>query len=121
MDHPHGLTSCFLCRNCDSGSNLTIKERCTYTKNAVCSCASGYYCTHFTVEDCDSCQKHTVAQPGYKELKPPIPSMCLAHLAPFQQKRCPSLANYGPTAANREERRKKLEQQLPMQFAKKHP
>ncbi|XP_015266639.1 PREDICTED: tumor necrosis factor receptor superfamily member 14 [Gekko japonicus] len=65
MDHPHGLTSCFPCRNCDSGSNLTIKERCTYTQNAVCSCASGYYCTHFTGEDCDSCQKHTVAQPGY--------------------------------------------------------
>ncbi|XP_060115589.1 tumor necrosis factor receptor superfamily member 14 [Heteronotia binoei] len=66
MDHPHGLTTCFPCRNCDSGSNLTIKEKCTYTKNSACSCASGYYCTHHTGEDCDSCQKHTVAQPGYR-------------------------------------------------------
>ncbi|XP_054857703.1 tumor necrosis factor receptor superfamily member 14 [Eublepharis macularius] len=68
-DHPHGLTRCFPCRICDSGSNLVIKERCTYTKNTVCTCASGYYCTHFTHEDCDSCQKHTISQPGYMVTK----------------------------------------------------
>ncbi|XP_077168915.1 tumor necrosis factor receptor superfamily member 14 [Paroedura picta] len=66
MDHPHGLTSCFRCRNCDSGSNLIVKEKCTYTKNAVCSCAAGYYCIHFTGDDCDTCQKHSVAPPGYR-------------------------------------------------------
>ncbi|XP_048375439.1 tumor necrosis factor receptor superfamily member 14 isoform X2 [Sphaerodactylus townsendi] len=69
-EHPHGLTYCLSCQICDSGSNLMIKRRCTYTENAVCSCAPGYYCTHFAGEDCDSCQEHTVAQPGYMVTQP---------------------------------------------------
>ncbi|KAJ7306449.1 hypothetical protein JRQ81_009802 [Phrynocephalus forsythii] len=65
MDHPNGLTKCFRCRVCDGGAHLSIKEECTYQKNTVCTCRTGYFCTHHIENSCERCKKHTVAPSGH--------------------------------------------------------
>ncbi|XP_069096012.1 tumor necrosis factor receptor superfamily member 14 isoform X2 [Pleurodeles waltl] len=66
MDHPSGLTECFKCKSCDSGSGLLVKSSCTYTRNTVCSCMGGYYCLNPATEECDLCERHTVCVAGEK-------------------------------------------------------
>ncbi|KAG8569078.1 hypothetical protein GDO81_014253 [Engystomops pustulosus] len=61
MDHPNGLTECFRCRDCDSGSNLVVKEKCTSSSNTICECKAGHFCQN---EDCDFCQQYKSCQPG---------------------------------------------------------
>ncbi|NXX92224.1 TNR14 factor, partial [Centropus bengalensis] len=63
-DHPNGLKECRECKLCDRGANLVIEQACTYTKNTVCGCQPGYFCSHFGTEDCELCQRHTTCFPG---------------------------------------------------------
>lgn len=37
---------------------------CTYTKNTVCGCLPGYFCSYLGTEDCELCQRYTVCFPG---------------------------------------------------------
>nr|XP_034976110.1 tumor necrosis factor receptor superfamily member 14 isoform X2 [Zootoca vivipara] len=66
----NGLTNCFNCQECESGAHLRVKEECTYTKNTVCSCKPGYYCTQFINHECEQCSKHTISPPGFKVTQP---------------------------------------------------
>ncbi|KAM6402532.1 tumor necrosis factor receptor superfamily member 14 isoform 1-T2 [Rhynochetos jubatus] len=63
-DHPNGLEHCRKCKLCDRGANLVPEVECTYTKNTVCGCLPGYFCSHFGTEDCELCQRYTVCVPG---------------------------------------------------------
>ncbi|XP_067329036.1 tumor necrosis factor receptor superfamily member 14 isoform X2 [Anolis sagrei] len=65
-DHPNGLAECFQCLPCDPGAHLKVKEECTYTKNTVCTCVPGYFCSHpMNEKPCEICTQHTVSPPGY--------------------------------------------------------
>ncbi|XP_069466312.1 tumor necrosis factor receptor superfamily member 14 isoform X2 [Ambystoma mexicanum] len=64
MDHPNGLQECFRCTVCDPSGGLKEAIKCTYTKNTVCSCKDGYYCTERNQDGCDFCEKHTSCGPG---------------------------------------------------------
>ncbi|KAF1446298.1 Tumor necrosis factor receptor superfamily member 5, partial [Spheniscus demersus] len=46
------------------GANLVPEVACTYTKNTVCGCLPGYFCSYFGTEDCELCQRYTVCFPG---------------------------------------------------------
>ncbi|NXV97314.1 TNR5 factor, partial [Calonectris borealis] len=46
------------------GANLVPEEACTYTKNTVCGCLPGYFCSYFGTEGCELCQRYTVCFPG---------------------------------------------------------
>ncbi|NXE76332.1 TNR14 factor, partial [Cochlearius cochlearius] len=63
-DHPNGLEHCRKCKLCDKGANLVPEVACTYTKNTVCGCLPGYFCSHLGTEDCELCQAYTVCFPG---------------------------------------------------------
>ncbi|XP_075028312.1 tumor necrosis factor receptor superfamily member 14 isoform X7 [Calonectris borealis] len=63
-DHPNGLEHCRKCKLCDKGANLVPEEACTYTKNTVCGCLPGYFCSYFGTEGCELCQRYTVCFPG---------------------------------------------------------
>ncbi|XP_035759482.1 tumor necrosis factor receptor superfamily member 14 [Egretta garzetta] len=63
-DHPNGLEHCRKCKLCDKGANLVPEVACTYTKNTVCGCLPGYFCSHLGAEDCELCQPYTVCFPG---------------------------------------------------------
>ncbi|NXT36995.1 TNR14 factor, partial [Pelecanoides urinatrix] len=63
-DHPNGLERCRKCKLCDKGANLVPEVACTYTKNTVCGCLPGYFCSYFGTEDCELCQRYTVCFPG---------------------------------------------------------
>ncbi|NXF30368.1 TNR14 factor, partial [Nyctibius bracteatus] len=63
-DHPNGLEHCRKCKLCDKGANLMPEVACTYTKNTVCGCLPGYFCSYFGAEDCELCQRYTVCFPG---------------------------------------------------------
>ncbi|XP_054078416.1 tumor necrosis factor receptor superfamily member 14 [Rissa tridactyla] len=62
-DHPNGLERCMDCKLCDKGANLVPEVACTYTKNTVCGCPPGYFCSYFGTEDCELCQHYTVCFP----------------------------------------------------------
>ncbi|KAM6371826.1 tumor necrosis factor receptor superfamily member 14 isoform 1-T2 [Pluvialis apricaria] len=62
-DHPNGLERCRDCKLCDKGANLVPEIACTYTKNTVCGCLPGYFCSYFGTEDCELCQRYTVCFP----------------------------------------------------------
>ncbi|XP_069596824.1 tumor necrosis factor receptor superfamily member 14 isoform X2 [Ranitomeya imitator] len=70
MDHPNGLTECFRCKECDSGANLVVKQKCTETSNTVCECSAGHFCKS---QECDMCQVYTECQPGHYVKKPGTP------------------------------------------------
>nr|XP_033777447.1 tumor necrosis factor receptor superfamily member 14 isoform X2 [Geotrypetes seraphini] len=70
MDHPNGLTECFKCKFCDRGMGLSEKQSCTYFKNTVCGCQSGFFCAELKRDDCDLCQRQSVCEPGYYLKKP---------------------------------------------------
>ncbi|KAG8537442.1 hypothetical protein GDO81_024520, partial [Engystomops pustulosus] len=61
MDHPNGLNKCFRCRDCDSGFNLVVKEKCTSSSNTICECKAGHFCLN---QNCDFCQEYTQCLPG---------------------------------------------------------
>ncbi|KAM6045697.1 tumor necrosis factor receptor superfamily member 14 isoform 2-T4 [Theristicus caerulescens] len=63
-DHPNGLERCRKCKLCDKGANLVAEVACTYTKNTVCGCLPGYFCSYVGTEDCELCQRYTVCFPG---------------------------------------------------------
>ncbi|KAM6116888.1 tumor necrosis factor receptor superfamily member 14 isoform 2-T2 [Phoenicopterus ruber ruber] len=63
-DHPNGLEHCRKCKLCDKGANLVPEVACTYTKNTVCGCPPGYFCSYVGPEDCELCQRYTVCFPG---------------------------------------------------------
>ncbi|XP_038232432.1 tumor necrosis factor receptor superfamily member 14 isoform X6 [Dermochelys coriacea] len=63
-EHPNGLTECMRCKLCDAGARLTVKEKCTYTRNTVCGCASGDFCRHIADGDCEMCSPSTICLPG---------------------------------------------------------
>ncbi|NWU61174.1 TNR14 factor, partial [Pterocles burchelli] len=63
-DHPNGLERCKTCKLCDKGANLVPEAPCTYTKNTVCGCLPGYFCSYFGTEDCELCQRYTICFPG---------------------------------------------------------
>ncbi|XP_051642134.1 tumor necrosis factor receptor superfamily member 14-like isoform X2 [Manacus candei] len=63
-DHPNGLTRCRTCKLCDEGANLVTAAACTYTKNTVCGCRPGHFCTSSGPEGCELCQPYTVCVPG---------------------------------------------------------
>ncbi|NXU33288.1 TNR5 factor, partial [Thalassarche chlororhynchos] len=46
------------------GANLVPEVACTYTKNTVCGCLPGYFCSYFGTEDCELCQRYTICFPG---------------------------------------------------------
>ncbi|KAM6191799.1 tumor necrosis factor receptor superfamily member 14 [Sarcoramphus papa] len=63
-DHPNGLERCRKCKLYDKGANLVPEVACSYTKNTVCGCLPGYFCSYFGTEDCELCQRYTVCFPG---------------------------------------------------------
>ncbi|XP_064381491.1 tumor necrosis factor receptor superfamily member 14 isoform X2 [Dromaius novaehollandiae] len=63
-DHPNGLEHCRKCKLCDQGANLVPEVVCTSTKNTVCGCPPGYFCSYLGTEDCEFCQRYTVCFPG---------------------------------------------------------
>ncbi|NXW65014.1 TNR14 factor, partial [Eurystomus gularis] len=63
MDHPNGLIHCKNCKLCDKGANLVAEAACTYTKNTVCGCLPGFFCSSSGAEDCELCQRYTVCFP----------------------------------------------------------
>ncbi|NWU05946.1 TNR14 factor, partial [Cephalopterus ornatus] len=63
-DHPNGLTHCRTCKLCDIGANLVTAAACTYTKNTVCGCRPGHFCSSPGPEGCELCQPYTVCVPG---------------------------------------------------------
>ncbi|XP_028439691.1 tumor necrosis factor receptor superfamily member 5-like isoform X2 [Perca flavescens] len=64
MDRPTGLTECFVCSRCDSGSGLKIKRPCTTISDTVCEPLEGFYCRHAVEDNCVEAQKHSICQPG---------------------------------------------------------
>ncbi|XP_069596825.1 tumor necrosis factor receptor superfamily member 14 isoform X3 [Ranitomeya imitator] len=62
MDHPNGLTECFRCKECDSGADLVVKQKCTESSNTVCECSAGHFCVS---PECDICKDYTECQPGH--------------------------------------------------------
>ncbi|XP_031166830.1 tumor necrosis factor receptor superfamily member 14-like isoform X2 [Sander lucioperca] len=64
MDQPTGLTECFPCVRCDSGSGLKIKTACTTTSDTVCEPLEGFYCKDSSEKGCVEAQKHSSCQPG---------------------------------------------------------
>ncbi|XP_039656638.1 tumor necrosis factor receptor superfamily member 14-like isoform X2 [Perca fluviatilis] len=64
MNRPTGLTECFVCARCDSGSGLKIKTACTTTSNTVCEPLEGFYCLFSSGNSCVEAQKHSSCQPG---------------------------------------------------------
>ncbi|XP_034733684.1 tumor necrosis factor receptor superfamily member 14-like [Etheostoma cragini] len=70
MDRPTGLTECFSCAHCDSGSGVKIKTACTTTSDTVCEPLEGFYCTDSSENGCVKAEKHSSCQPGqYISLK----------------------------------------------------
>ncbi|KAM3824145.1 tumor necrosis factor receptor superfamily member 14 isoform 2-T2 [Vipera latastei] len=70
-EHPNGLNSCLKCRECSPGNHMQVKERCSYTRNAKCTCQPGFFCLHHLEEDsCDVCVRHTIAPPGFRVTQP---------------------------------------------------
>ncbi|XP_044852008.1 tumor necrosis factor receptor superfamily member 14-like isoform X2 [Mauremys mutica] len=65
-EHPNGLTECMRCKVCDAGARLLAKEKCTYTKNTVCGCAPGDFCSRPAWLDCGMCSASTICLPGSK-------------------------------------------------------
>uniref|UniRef100_A0A8C8SGT5 TNFR-Cys domain-containing protein n=1 Tax=Pelusios castaneus TaxID=367368 RepID=A0A8C8SGT5_9SAUR len=63
-EHPNGLMECMRCKVCDAGARLSIKEKCTYTKNTVCGCALGDFCALPANRDCEMCSQYTICLPG---------------------------------------------------------
>ncbi|XP_038232426.1 tumor necrosis factor receptor superfamily member 14 isoform X4 [Dermochelys coriacea] len=63
-EHPNGLRECMRCKLCDTGARLTVKEKCTYTRNTVCGCAPGDFCRHIADGDCEMCSPSTICLPG---------------------------------------------------------
>ncbi|NXJ77880.1 TNR14 factor, partial [Trogon melanurus] len=63
-DHPNGLEHCKNCKLCDKGANLVPEVACTYTKNTVCGCLPGHFCSSVGTEDCEFCHPYTVCFPG---------------------------------------------------------
>ncbi|NXS58964.1 TNR14 factor, partial [Brachypteracias leptosomus] len=63
MDHPNGLSHCKICKLCDKGANLVVEAACTYTRNTVCGCPPGYFCSSAGAEDCELCQRYTACVP----------------------------------------------------------
>uniref|UniRef100_A0A8C9XXC8 TNFR-Cys domain-containing protein n=1 Tax=Sander lucioperca TaxID=283035 RepID=A0A8C9XXC8_SANLU len=64
MDQPTGLTECFPCARCDSGSGLKIKTACRTTSDTVCEPLEGFYCKDSSEKGCVEAQKHRSCQPG---------------------------------------------------------
>ncbi|XP_028439702.1 tumor necrosis factor receptor superfamily member 14-like isoform X2 [Perca flavescens] len=64
MDRPRGLTECFPCSRCDSGSGLKMKTPCTTTSDTVCEPLEGFYCLYTIEDSCVEAQKHSSCQPG---------------------------------------------------------
>ncbi|XP_039656614.1 tumor necrosis factor receptor superfamily member 14-like isoform X3 [Perca fluviatilis] len=64
MNLPTGLTECFPCARCDSGSGVKIKTACTTTSNTVCEPLKGFYCLFSPGNSCVEAQKHRSCQPG---------------------------------------------------------
>ncbi|NXD10911.1 TNR14 factor, partial [Nothocercus nigrocapillus] len=63
-DRPSGLEHCRKCKRCDKGANLVPEVACTSTKNTVCGCPPGYFCSLSGTEGCEFCQRYTVCSPG---------------------------------------------------------
>ncbi|KAE8592838.1 hypothetical protein XENTR_v10018892 [Xenopus tropicalis] len=61
MDHINAVHKCLRCRECDSGSGLTVEQECTYQSNTKCRCKDGYFCQR---KDCDLCQPLKQCKPG---------------------------------------------------------
>ncbi|XP_075183678.1 tumor necrosis factor receptor superfamily member 14-like isoform X2 [Anomaloglossus baeobatrachus] len=68
--HPNGLAECLLCKKCDRGANLIVKQECTSSSNTICGCSEGHFCM---TTDCDMCQEHKVCQPGEHIKEPGSP------------------------------------------------
>ncbi|KAI3360525.1 hypothetical protein L3Q82_002408 [Scortum barcoo] len=47
------LSTCRLCKNCNSNNHLRKVKECTAQENTVCECETGFYCSD---DDCDHCQ-----------------------------------------------------------------
>ncbi|XP_017686796.1 PREDICTED: tumor necrosis factor receptor superfamily member 14 isoform X5 [Lepidothrix coronata] len=60
-EYPNG-TEC--CPMCAAGANLVTAAACTYTKNTVCGCRPGHFCSSPGPEGCAVCQPYTVCVPG---------------------------------------------------------
>ncbi|XP_039246817.1 tumor necrosis factor receptor superfamily member 14-like isoform X1 [Pipra filicauda] len=52
------------CPTCAVGANLVTAAACTYTKNTVCGCRPGHFCSSPGPEVCAVCQPYTVCVPG---------------------------------------------------------
>ncbi|XP_075762787.1 tumor necrosis factor receptor superfamily member 14-like isoform X3 [Pelodiscus sinensis] len=68
-EHPNGLTECQRCELCDTGARLPTNEKCTYTKETLCGCAPGHFCSYTTDWNttdwnCEMCTRSTVCPPG---------------------------------------------------------
>lgn len=64
--HLNGLSECLQCRVCDPAMGLVTRQKCSSTKNTVCSCYQGHFCTMEDGDDCAACRPHSVCRPGQR-------------------------------------------------------
>ncbi|KAM9855156.1 tumor necrosis factor receptor superfamily member 5-like isoform 1-T1 [Aulostomus maculatus] len=64
MNKMSGLNYCLDCGNCDSGSGLQVKTKCTIVSDTVCEPVEGFYCLDSREDGCVAARQHTRCQPG---------------------------------------------------------
>lgn len=64
--HLNGLSECLQCRVCDPAMGLVTRQKCSSTKNTVCSCDQGHFCVREDGDDCAECRPHSVCRPGQR-------------------------------------------------------
>ncbi|KAF6345898.1 TNF receptor superfamily member 14 [Rhinolophus ferrumequinum] len=54
------------CPKCSPAMALVTRQKCSSTKNTVCSCNQGHFCTMEDGDDCAACRPHSVCRPGQR-------------------------------------------------------
>lgn len=55
------LTKCEVCKECSSDNKQSKASDCTATRDTVCQCRPGFYCSN---DDCDHCEPVAQCHPG---------------------------------------------------------
>ncbi|CAN9513726.1 unnamed protein product [Ophioblennius macclurei] len=61
MDIKNYFYRCHSCKECSPNEKQSKFSDCTATKNTVCQCQEGFYCSN---DDCDHCELVTQCRPG---------------------------------------------------------
>ncbi|XP_036598499.1 tumor necrosis factor receptor superfamily member 14-like isoform X2 [Trichosurus vulpecula] len=52
------------CYPCDPESGFMTRWECSSTSNTVCGCSPGHFCANMKDDDCETCVRHRVCDPG---------------------------------------------------------